>query len=35
MAAQALAGALRERLGWQVTVPVQGRMQRWPEGTSS
>ncbi len=34
-AAQALAHALRERLGWQVTIPVRGQAQRWPQDTSS
>jgi len=34
-AAQALAHALRETLGWRVTVPVRGHAERWPAGTSS
>lgn len=29
-AAQALADALRQRLGWRVTVPEHGQAEKWP-----
>ena len=31
LAAQTLADMLRQRLGWQVTVPERGQVARWPE----
>lgn len=35
LAARALADALREMPGWQVTVPVHGQTEQWPEGAPS